>query len=852
MPLDTTLKKDLLKILGIRGNIHGDLYQLNLIALAAIRAHNNQQKFCLTSDAEEFGKFDDVVIDYGDLIIFLQAKHSEQTGESNSYKDSDLCADPNSSNNAFSLAKYFDSWYELYESKYTLKGDRSKKKTQFIFLTNKSIESHESFLREFVLDSDTFLFEATKTLKFKADEKFRKKFIDAIRAGSKYTSDNIPITSFENAEEVLKNKLAEYILANKSKEIIVANLREANIDIKTLLIEVASKKETRTALIEWIKNHKPKGAKRNFDSKEFREFCKNKILYQKPIPENDVQKLINRFLDELIIKIEQPNETNLFKIIKKELKSSQNFASSEIFYQFYTDILKWLKNKNNSILDNTELTSEITNIINDLRRFYLLGGTLIYKKESEQFISPLIQIPEILEFKEWLLAADNYVMLLSDIQENGAIEKRVYQTVKQQNYEDSKWHFVTLNSEYLEYVEGALYGESTQLTIIDCRYQTFTEQLLEKISNFKNVVRSNNKKLILIVKPEQIENDYFLEDTKLDVGLLSDSELVQLSQNYQDKYVSLGSRLIQIGLLLSEQTTGIYNSMRELGNLHEMILYSEMEYKINTYHLPYNIYIENGLSEGEPIYQNLGEFIQKADVRLFIVFIQNDSDRDYRDKKRDLIKTLEDYFNNEENKFRFSRTFQEDTTRYLLIELLTNQDEYQCKRIYFSSAATGGYEDACHLKYQEDKFTITRHPLEVVLPFASDYKFKLVTDLRNVILTDQKYISILSSIAGYGKSSFCHNIMNEWLGGDVHNFSWIFMVYLPQVKFTKPNSQIDILDILDKSNLNSWQLKAINYDLKHNPSKVMFLLDSLDEVKKNNIVNFLNEWLVIVPDKRVL
>ena len=90
MTLDTKLKKDLLKILGIRGNIHGDLYQLNLIALAAIRAHNNQQKFCLTSDAEEFGKFDDVVIDYGDLIIFLQAKHSEQTGESNSYKDTDL------------------------------------------------------------------------------------------------------------------------------------------------------------------------------------------------------------------------------------------------------------------------------------------------------------------------------------------------------------------------------------------------------------------------------------------------------------------------------------------------------------------------------------------------------------------------------------------------------------------------------------------------------------------------------------------------------------------------------------------------------------------------------------------
>ena len=57
------LCKDLqnIKTGGLRNNFHGDMYQLSLLIIAAYRAHTAKKEFLIISEAEKFGKFDDLV-----------------------------------------------------------------------------------------------------------------------------------------------------------------------------------------------------------------------------------------------------------------------------------------------------------------------------------------------------------------------------------------------------------------------------------------------------------------------------------------------------------------------------------------------------------------------------------------------------------------------------------------------------------------------------------------------------------------------------------------------------------------------------------------------------------------------
>lgn len=64
-----------LKAEGLKNTLHGNMYQLGLLTLTAYRAHQANKKFHLITEAAEFEKFDDLVIDYGNSITFLQAKH---------------------------------------------------------------------------------------------------------------------------------------------------------------------------------------------------------------------------------------------------------------------------------------------------------------------------------------------------------------------------------------------------------------------------------------------------------------------------------------------------------------------------------------------------------------------------------------------------------------------------------------------------------------------------------------------------------------------------------------------------------------------------------------------------------
>ena len=60
---------------GLKYLVHGIDYQLSLINLAAMLLLNKGETFILHSEVKQYLKFDDLVIDNGAMMIFVQAKH---------------------------------------------------------------------------------------------------------------------------------------------------------------------------------------------------------------------------------------------------------------------------------------------------------------------------------------------------------------------------------------------------------------------------------------------------------------------------------------------------------------------------------------------------------------------------------------------------------------------------------------------------------------------------------------------------------------------------------------------------------------------------------------------------------
>ncbi|RDD35953.1 hypothetical protein TrispH2_012090 [Trichoplax sp. H2] len=70
---------------GLRKTKHGIDFQLALQILVANRANSRNCKFIMSSEAKEAHNLDDLVIDYGHRIVFVQAKHAAETVDTDSH-----------------------------------------------------------------------------------------------------------------------------------------------------------------------------------------------------------------------------------------------------------------------------------------------------------------------------------------------------------------------------------------------------------------------------------------------------------------------------------------------------------------------------------------------------------------------------------------------------------------------------------------------------------------------------------------------------------------------------------------------------------------------------------------------
>lgn len=203
---------------GLKKTQHGYNYQLELILLAAISAVNDKKTFTIMSEAKEQLNFNDLVIDTGESIILLQAKHSSKTNDS--YTKKDFC---DTQDNDCSLAMYFSSWLKLKHL-----STSPSKKCWFILFVNKLISDQDTFLQT---TENNFLPEATiSTLKFTSSN--RDNLIDAIKFYSssdfqnKLNPEDIDTKDYNTVKSYLKTQFAK----NKKKKFLLTNVANCHIE----------------------------------------------------------------------------------------------------------------------------------------------------------------------------------------------------------------------------------------------------------------------------------------------------------------------------------------------------------------------------------------------------------------------------------------------------------------------------------------------------------------------------------------------------------------------------------------------------------------------------------------------
>jgi hypothetical protein len=358
-----------LKGAGLKSTLHGVLYQLSLLTLVASRAHREKKRFYLSSEASEFGKFDDLVIDYGDGITFLQVKHSSTP---QAYASKHFC---DLDDGDASLGKYFDSWCKLKTSAFCRQEGEKGKQSKYIFFTNRSIDKWDAFLKPYGVEQDEFLFTGldTKTFKFK-EGNTRSKFIEAIKRSSKiikkatghYTEED-----FKKAKQYLEKQYNQREKNNhrekhkEGKKIIIngrSQLSKAQQELIRIALredgdsenDIAAKMKLHRDCKEWLReNIKPEYTEEDFE--KVKQYLENTYKSRKNHPEGEKIIISNSGISKA--------QKKLIPIALMEDGDSENDIAAKI--KLHRDCKEWWRsNTDLPYMDAEEAAIEINEFLN--------------------------------------------------------------------------------------------------------------------------------------------------------------------------------------------------------------------------------------------------------------------------------------------------------------------------------------------------------------------------------------------------------------------------------------------------------------------------------------------------------
>ncbi|KAJ8678869.1 hypothetical protein QAD02_014656 [Eretmocerus hayati] len=853
---------------GSKKFMHGNAYQLGLLTLVASRALKMNVPFYLISEAEEFDKFDDVVIDYGERMTILQVKHNSKSGK---YTEKDFCKRVDGD---ASLAKYFDSWIKFKESSLSKTSDGNSKAVQYIFFTNRRVENFDGFLEETSVQDDDFLFEGirTQTLKFKKNSTIRSKFMDAIRAFSQEIANrddstrNIDIAGLTTEITEAAKKLYEILLKfdkdpNSDKYIDA----RSKISMKAMaLIRLARNNQRFQKLL--IANMR----KDTYDESGLSyllqchlQKIKVNIKNEVSLLSNVMQEEMDEFLNVLLIKVGQPDQQSLIDYVQREIQLNVPIAPNEFYNAFSQYMMQWFSDRLMCTLKSQSVIDFIRTEIGDLNRFYALGDTRAFEAEYNDYPFSLSNLEDA-RLYEFLSNENNdpYIACIS----GPGVQCRVYSTIqsviRDKNMKSGDWIYMTIDSAHLSRLPDILCGRNTHFVILNLVSWSEFER---RARNFIDVRRTvlkilreaelQTKKLILLFEESnrEIVSD-LIEECEINrsplyiqVDRIGESQLKGMCLKDPEITTVLCGKEYRILDLIESANSSFKNLSRDLDFLNDAIVSPGS--KVTQSGLPYDVYVANDLLEGIAHYDP--QYVI-TNTQIKVAVIQGSA-------PGKVIEYFDECFNTQEQThFIKDPTTTSDDAKFRWVRSLSNISNYRETLIYVKSRQEIiTLDNVSYIIFNFDDsaktMTIACNPGDIKLPPPTSYSFyKIdgVATLSQSLIQGGKF-SILSAPAGYGKSSFCLNMQWEWFNStDIGMPMWMININLPKVKFDIADDP-SLESVFTKSSTGivwtSWQISCLLEDMMVK-DRVMLLLDSFDEVKNEDQVKSINVWLSKLPN----
>ncbi|RDD36043.1 hypothetical protein TrispH2_012148, partial [Trichoplax sp. H2] len=846
---------------GLKSAFHGTIYQIALIALIAVRANAKRDQFALASEAEGYDKFDDLVVYTRTSVIYIQVKHRLD----HTYKEKDFYSMNQSKVKGCPLLwLYFDYWLRIKNSDDYMKNCKNKTH-QFVFFSNCKVEI-PSYLYEKATISPGYLFKGLegRSFRFKElskDSDFVKCIFTHVEKQANKLEKLLDANTAKAKDNLTKSlNHACCILRNVKNDLQKArnHFYEQNSHHYILISDMAiitSKDPMRSKFREKMN----KGQRILFDehSREIEDKINNIMLRQ-----------IYQFFEEFIVKLDQPDTSQLERLTYNEVRSKTELAATEVYSTLRAYMIDWLADNKVCWLQSNEFDKIVKASKNEESRFYLLKHTETFKTEYHELIQDhkeSIQAIKIEALEKFLIDTDhkNLVMLLYGV----GIQLRIYQTLS--NLPDQRkideWSFLEIASiwKMQERLLKILEGDTLQFLIIDCRLpnkssfempQTVLKAAIENKKKVILIIESDDKEICYKkisemdrnIKPDRDSNHFKILYKEL--GKLSSDKLKVLYENHNKKYINLAGKSYPLFKILEDTTSSLYEFVGDVDNT-AIVLNDIKEGKTEhplAIKLPCKVYLENPIIQMMPIYK-LRNILEEKNFSLLIF--------EGLEKSDTLESLLDGWFNKAENRTQFTAKIVTPLDPDIIYILLTKESDID--RIPFTPEENKimiyvGEYNSLSEEHRKLKHVVVKRkdPNTDQLENIS-----VVTNSENVILPTPTIFPkinnfvILSANAGYGKTALFINRLNEWAEDENSEsiISWKLYIHLPSQKFDNSLDLETSIKPLVRDFINKdWQLKALLNDMKKE-GRVEFFLDGLDEIKDENKINSLNKLLALIP-----
>ncbi|XP_047142133.1 uncharacterized protein LOC124816575 [Hydra vulgaris] len=741
---------------GLKKTFHGCIFQLGLLTLSAVRANSSEKSFYLITEAKEFEKFDDLVIDYGDHITVLQAKHSEKTAY---FSKKDFLSE----NGDASLAVYYDSWSAIRQLPYLKLRDEKRKYAKFIFFSNKKLKEMDEYIEEIQIENDEFAFSS--------------------------------------------------LLATPNYRIVQG--------------------KNRNVFIEAIKKHSKITNKENFEEKK------------KFIDDTDIEE----FLDQFIIKTNQPNVDQLFEIVKHEIGSQVNIGVQETFTGVIQFMLNWFKDMKTCVLTSKNFKNFKILQNADMSRFFFSHVTKIFE---EEFNDHLLDFQGFINKKllDFLKAPNTSEQNVQVIIGSNA-RPIVYITIKElKNLKHDEWIYIDYNDKIRD-IDVVFQSSVVKFVVINIQnIDVFTQQ---QVQNFGNIFNNIGSMKVIILTKTKLDISKYLSKTKFQENLLeppSDEQIQILYNKYENKYITLAGKEYKIKYIINQRLGSIYKIMKKIQYFSQITEHAH-DYQVPAESgMPYGIYIENEMSYGKGYYDL--SIIMRKKVSFYI--IKGVEYNHLLNKLKNLFKENPEIFAEIKNmETDFKKWKESDFFLFkhhnLFSELESrnhnlNNDNFN--KVYILTAKPSNFNKTNYLLLKPvessstEKLTVAENPSNVYLSFAQGVDYSSRGPQKNFTkdISNGGRLSILLAPAGYGKTSFCKNIIDEHKKYEnISNPVWVVYIPLPLLEFDNQNQPIfePFLNIH-----HCWEKKAFQADM-HIKGMVLLILDSFDEVKDARTIIKIND-----------